>query len=326
MRALRYHRYGPPAEVLRLDDLPAPEPGPGQVCVRLTHRALNPADLSAVKGTYGALRDLPATGGNEGMGQIDRLGDEVDGLTAGQRVVKLGDGPTWQEQVVLNAADVLPIPDGLSDEAAAQLFVNPLTAHLLLDAAEVSEGDTLVQSAGASAVARIATEMAVSRGAHVVSVVRREDHADRLRRMGAEVVVAKANTGEARAALREAVGPNGARAALDPVCGEIGALLLSSLADRGIHIVYGALSGEPLPVSPRALIYRQSRVRGVWRSRWWKETPREVSRPILSALADAAARGAFSLPVGATFDLADGAEAARYAMRPGRWGKVLLTG
>ncbi|MEM6327876.1 MAG: zinc-binding dehydrogenase [Bacteroidota bacterium] len=326
MRALRYHRHGPPADVLRLDDLPVPEPGAGQVRVGLTHRSLNPADLSAVRGTYGALRDLPAVGGNEGMGTIDRLGEGVGGLAVGQRVVRLGDGPTWQEHVVVDAADVLPVPDDLPDEAAAQLFVNPLTAHLLLDAAGVREGDVLVQSAGASAVARIATEMAVSRDVRVVSVVRRGDHTERLQALGAEVVVAEANTREARAALREAVGDGGARAALDPVCGETGALLLSALADRGTHVVYGALSGQPLPVSPRAMIYRQATVRGVWRSRWWQETPREVSRPILATLAEEAAQGAFSLPVDATFDLADGAEAARHASAPGRWGKVLLTG
>ena len=326
MRALRYYRHGAPAEVLRLDEVPTPEPGPGQVRVRLTHRSLNPADLSAVKGTYGALRDLPAVGGNEGTGHIDRLGDGVEGLALGQRVVKLGDGPTWQEHAVLEAADVLPIPDDLADEAAAQLFVNPLTAHLLLEAAGVRKGDVLVQSAGASAVARIAVQMAVARGVRVVSVVRHGGHADKLRALGAEVVVAAENTREARAALREVVGETGARAALDPVCGETGALLLSTLADRGTHVVYGALSGQPLPVSPRALIYKQAAVRGVWRSRWWKETPREVSRPILDGLAREAAWGAFSLPVDATFDLAEGAEAARYATGSGRWGKVLLTG
>lgn len=326
MRALRYHCHGSPAEVLHLDEIPPPEPGPGQVRVRLTHRSLNPADLSAVKGTYGSLRDLPAVGGNEGMGEIDRLGDGVDGLRIGQRVVKLGDGPTWQEAIVVDAADVLPIPDGLPDEAAAQLFVNPLTAHLLLAAAEADPGDTLVQSAGASAVARLVTEMAVARGLQVVSVVRRDDHVEKLRALGAVVIVADANTRETRTALREAVGKGGARAALDPVCGETGALLLSALADRGTHVVYGALSGEPLPVAPASLIYRQTTVRGVWRSRWWKETPRGVSVPILARLAEGAAREAFSLPVDATFDLADGAEAARYALQPGRWGKVLLTG
>lgn len=326
MRALRFHRHGSPAEVLQLDEIPTPDPGPGQVRVRLTHRSLNPADLSAVKGTYGALRDLPASGGNEGVGTVEALGAGVGSVARGQRVVKLGDAPTWQECVVLDAEDVLPVPDALPDAAAAQLFVNPLTADLLMEASGVSAGDVLVQSAGASAVARIATEMAVARGVRVVSVVRRGDHADRLRALGAEVVVADANTRETRAALREVVGDAGARAALDPVCGEAGALLLSALGDRGTHVVYGALSGEPLAVSPRALIYRQATVRGVWRSRWWSETPRDEARQRLSRVAETVASGAVSLPVDATFDLADGAEAARYASQPGRWGKVLLTG
>ena len=326
MRALRFHRHGPPAEVLQLDDIPTPEPGPGQVRVRLTHRSLNPADLAAVKGSYGRLRDLPASGGNEGVGVIDALGVGASGVEIGQRVVKLGEAATWQEAVVVDAEDVLPLPDALSDEAAAQLFVNPLTAWLLLEASGVSGGDTLVQSAGASAVARVATEMAVARGVRVVSVVRRDEHADKLHALGATVVVASENTPEAREALREAVGAAGARAALDPVCGAAGALLISALSDRGRHLVYGALSGQPLAVSPRDLIYKQVTVRGVWRTRWWAETPRDEGRAALSRIADEAASGAFSLPVDATFDLAEGAEAARYAAEPGRWGKVLLTG
>ena len=165
MRALRFHEHGPPTDVLRLDTLPMPEPGPGEVRVRLTHRSVNPADLSLVRGTYGRSRDLPAVGGNEGVGRIDALGADVERLTIGQRVVKLGEAPTWQEALVLPADDVLPILDDLSDEAAAQLFVNPLTAWLLLRAVpDLRPGDTIVQTAGASAVARIVTELAVREG------------------------------------------------------------------------------------------------------------------------------------------------------------------
>ena len=228
--------------------------------------------------------------------------------------------------MVLDAEDVLSIPDALADEDAAQLFVNPLTADLLLEASGVAPGDTLVQTAGASAVARITTEMAAARGVRVVSIVRRPDHAERLETLGARVVVADDATKASRQRLRDALGAAGAAAVLDPVCGEAGALALSGLGDRGRHVVYGALSGQPLAVPPRVLIYKQIEVRGVWRSRWWKEAPRAEARQRLAALAERAASGAFSLPVDATFDLADGAEAARYAGAPGRWGKVLLTG
>lgn len=327
MRALRFHQHGPPADVLRLDAVPTPEPGPGEVRVRLTHRPVNPADLSLVRGTYGASRVLPAVGGNEGTGVIDALGDGVSGLRVGQRVVKLGEVPTWQEHLVLPANDVLPVPDELSDEAAAQLFVNPLTAWLLLRTVpDLDAGDALVLTAGASAVARVVAELAVQRGVRVVSVVRSGEHVDRLRELGAVPVVADANTKEARAVLGEAVGPDGARAAFDPVVGDAGALALSVLGDGGVHVVYGALGGAPLPVSPAALIYRDVAVRGVWRTRWFARAPREESRAALTELAALAASGAFSLPVEATFDLADAADAVRAATSHGRWGKVLLTG
>lgn len=327
MRALRFHEHGPPADVLHLDDVETPEPGPGAVRVRLTHRSVNPADLALVRGTYGRSRRLPAVGGNEGAGVVDALGDGVEGLAVGQRVVKLGEAPTWQEHVVLPAADVLPIPDALPDEAAAQLFVNPLTAWLLLRTVpDLQAGDAVVQTAGASAVARIVTELAVRDGARVVAIVRRDDHAERLRKLGAVPVVADANTREARAALQDALDGEPARAVFDPVAGAAGALALSGLGEGGTHVVFGALSGDALPVSPGALIYQNVTVRGLWRTQWVAQAPRAESHAALAELATLAASGAISLPVDATFDLAAGAEAARAATSHGRWGKVLLTG
>ena len=326
MRALRFHEHGRPADVLRLDHVPTPEPGPGEVRVRLTHRSVNPADLSLVRGTYGRSRDLPAVGGNEGVGRVDAVGPGVDGLSVGDRVVKLGEAPTWQEAVVVGADDALPVPDALADEDAAQLFVNPLTARLLLGAAPLDPGDVLVQTAGASAVARVATELAARRGVRVVAVVRDGGHADRLRALGADVVVADDDTPEDRAALRDAVGGAGAAAVFDPVAGGAGTAALSALREGGVHVVYGALSGRPLAVGPAALIYRDVAVRGVWRTRWAARTPRPAVRAALLDLARLAVEGAFSLPVEASFDLADGAEAAHAAGARGRWGKVLLTG
>lgn len=326
MRALRFHQHGPPTDVLRLDDVPLPEPGPGEVRVRLTHRPINPADLSMVRGTYGRARDLPAVGGNEGAGVVDAVGEGVRGLRLGERVVKLGEAPTWQEAVVLQAVDVLPVPESLAAEAAAQLFVNPLTAWLLLQTVDLVEGDVVVQTAGASAVARVVAELAARDGVGTVAIVRRPDHADRLCALGADVLVADDDTPEARESLAEAVGERTVRAVFDPVAGGAGALALSALGEGGTHVVYGSLSGKPLPVAPASLIYRAVTVRGVWRTQWFARTPRLESRAALDLLAGLAAEGAFSLPVDAAFDLADGPEAVRAALAPGRWGKVLLTG
>ncbi|MEM0963206.1 MAG: zinc-dependent alcohol dehydrogenase family protein, partial [Bacteroidota bacterium] len=302
---MRFHEHGSPAEVLRVDDVPMPEPSAGEVRVRLTHRTINPADLSMVRGTYGRSRDLPAVGGNEGMGVIDTLGDGVEGLAVGQRVVKLGEAPTWKEAVVLGAHEVFPVPDALSDEDAAQLFVNPLTAWLLHEGLGLWRGDVLVQTAGASAVARIAAQLAQRWGARTVAIVRRDDHRQRLDALGATVVVADENTRETRALLREAVGASGARAVFDPVAGDAGALALSALAEGGTHVVYGGLSRQPLAVPVPALIYRDIEVRGVWRTRWAAKADRETVRTTLAALAVLLAEGAFDLPVHATHDLSE---------------------
>lgn len=325
MNALRYHQHGRPAEVLVLEDVPTPEPGPGQVRVRLTHRPIHPADLSMVRGTYGRSRQLPATGGNEGFGVLDAVGDDVSDLEVGQRVVKLGEAPTWQECVVLEADQVVPVPDELGDEDAAQLFVNPLTAWLLLRAVDLEDGDVLVQTAGASTVARIAAEMALARGAVPVSIVRSPDHRDRLEAMGVRVVVADHNTKETRDALLEAVG-DGAAAVFDPVAGEAGALALSSLRSGGHHVVYGALSGEPLEVGPAALIYRDATVSGVWRTQWASQASTEEVRSAIDELSALALEGAFTLPVAVTFGLEDAASAVESATAHGRWGKVLFVG
>lgn len=324
MRAVRFHRHGPPADVLRLDTLPVPEPGPGDVRVRFTHRPIHPSDLSAVAGTYGALRALPAVAGNEGAGVVEAIGAGVETLRVGQRVLKLGEAPTWQEQAVLPEADVFAVPDGVDDATAAQLFVNPLTAWLLWQAAPLAAGDTVVQTAGASTVARCVLALAQQAGVRSVHVVRSDTHADRLRALGAVPVVARDNSEATRAALSEAVGPSGARAVYDAVAGEAGALALSALADGGTHVVYGALSRAPLPVAPAALIYRAATVLGVWRSRWVRDASPDQVREALGRVASLAADGLFSLPVEAAYSLASVAEAVQAATAPGRWGKVLL--
>src|SRR5690606_34534442 len=153
-----------------------------------------------------------------------------------------------------------------------------------------------------------------------IAIVRRGEHADALRALGAEVLVADANGEDARAQLRALVGPDGARAVFDAVAGETGALALSALRHGGRHVVYGGLSGAPLAVDAGALIFRDVRVEGVWRTRWAAEAPAEAIRRAVGALADLVAEGALALPVEATYDLADWREALAHAAAPGRAG------
>ncbi len=142
MRSLRFEQFGVPAEVLRLTDIPTPTPKAGEVLVRMRARGINPSDLLQVRGLYGVLPRLPATGGQEGMGVVEAVGEGVETVRPGQRVIPLGVIGTWQEYLTAPAAQLIPVPDSMSDGAAAQFVVNPLTAWIMVvDELKLSAGD-----------------------------------------------------------------------------------------------------------------------------------------------------------------------------------------
>lgn len=328
MRALRFHAFGKPADVLRLTELPAPEPGPGEVRVRLTHRSLNPADLHTILGHYGNLPELPAVGGHEGTGSVEAIGAGVTGVEVGQRVVVLGVVGTWQEYVTVPAADLFPVPDEVSDEDAAQLFVNPLTAWRLLDELGLGEGDWLLQTGATTQVGRVVVQLARRRGIRTINVVRREDARAELEALGADEVLVATAASDARSFRKQVfeITNGGAHGALDAVAGKVGGLAVRALAEDATMLVYGGLSGEPLGIEAGPLIFRGITVRGFWRTRWFRLAPRAESLAALSRLADLVARDALILPVDAAYDLADVREAIAHSRAPGRTGKVLLTG
>ncbi|MEM1044467.1 MAG: zinc-dependent alcohol dehydrogenase family protein [Bacteroidota bacterium] len=335
MRALRFHTTGRPAEVLRLDTLPDPEPGPGEVRVRLTHRPINPADLLEVRGRYGTTPDLPAVAGHEGVGVVDRIGAGVPEAALGQRVVPLDAGPTWQTHLVAHPRDLLDVPDGVPDEAAAQLFVNPLTAWLLVDHfgqgwyGTLPKGAWLVQSAGATTVGRLVAQLARQAGARSVSLVRRTSDIVLLEGLGADAVIVVEETSDPkaiRAQIRAATGGAPIRLGIDAVGGATGALVASALGEGGVLLSYGVLSGQPLLLDVGRVIFRRLTVQGVWRTRWFATAPCAVSRAALVHLADLVAQGLLTLPVAGTHDLAEIDDALAHQAQPGRRGKVLLTG
>src|SRR5262249_35635609 len=127
MKAIVFDRFGDPAEVLQVRDVPLSEPGAGQVRVRMRASPVNPSDLLVVRGEYGRLPKLPATPGFEGVGVVEAAGPGLLGwLRMGKRVAVLnGAGGNWQECVVVPARQVVPVSAAVSDEQAASFFVNP---------------------------------------------------------------------------------------------------------------------------------------------------------------------------------------------------------
>lgn len=326
MRRLIFSSFGEPAQVLALDEAPAPEPRAGEVRVRLSARPIHPSDLLTLRGQYGHLPRLPAVPGCEGAGVIDALGAGVSGWRIGRRVIPAGTEATWQEFITVPADRLIPVPDSLADDAACQALVNPLTAHLLLfDALEAKEGDWVAQTAAGSAVGKAVIRLAARRGVNLINLVRRRAGAAEIAAIGGANVVVTAEEDLARR-LAEITGGKPVLKALDAVSGVVGAKLASALAPGAKLVIYGALAMQPAMLDPRRFIFGQLTVTGFWLPDWLRASPRARIAPIVAELMTLIAAGDIVLPVAARYDLGDFAEAVAAAERPNRGGKVILTG
>lgn len=325
MRALRFHETGDPLSALRLDEVPLPDAGPGEVRLRMLARPINPSDLLQVQGVYGRKPPLPATAGLEGLGVVEALGEGVTGWRMGQRVVPIGAQGTWAEMVITPATNLIPIPDELADDQACQAVVNPLTAWLMADQLKLGEGQWLVQSAAASAVGKCLIQLAKARGFKVLCLVRRPDAVADLLAQGAHAALCTSDPDWLKQA--EALLPKGmADAAVDAVGGVLGGDMVKLLRPGGTMLVYGALSMEPLQIPGGQLIFRTATVSGFWLTDWKKRATQDEREAAMAALLAAMASGQIQVPVEASYPLDQWEEAVAHAQRSGRDGKILLKG
>jgi len=300
MRAIVLDRFGEPAEVLRVAEKDAPEPGPGQVAVRMKMRSVNPAGLLLVRGLDASRPPLPLHPGNEGMGVITAVGAGVDALRPGQRVICFGNSGTWQEVFVTGAAQVLAAPDAMADEACAQAITNPLSAWLMTRRLALQPGQWLLQTAAASVLGRIVIQIGALEGFRTVNIVRRRDQIAALEALGADAVIstdaAQDIAGDLAAQVREITG-GAAAAALDAVGGEVAGTCLHALADGGRLVVYGLLSGQPGRFDNGEMIFRRLAIEGFWLRPWFLEADSAERGRVIDALFRHLGNGDIALPV-----------------------------
>lgn len=323
MRSAIHHRFGEPADVLVAADAPVPRPGPGEVRIRMRLAPIHNHDLLTVKGAYGWKPTLPAIGGSEGFGTVDALGEGVTGLVPGQRVSAASGHGTWAGYFIAQARMVVPIPDAIADEMAAQLIAMPLSALMLLEFLHVEPGQWVVQNAANGAVGKTLAMLAAARGVKVLGLVRRDAGVDEMAALGiANVLSTEAADWKTRA--RAILGTAGAVAAVDSVGGRASADLVALLGDGGTLVSFGAMGNEPMAIPPGELIFRQVKVKGFWGSKVSREMAVADKQRLVGELLQRAAGGQLVLPVDAIHDLEDVAQAAAASLRPGRTGKVLL--
>jgi NADPH2:quinone reductase len=323
MRALLQPQFGDPAEVLSVQEVPDPEPGPGQALVRVLLSPIHNHDLWTVRGSYGFKPEMPARAGTEAVGVVEALGEGVTHLEVGQRVATGGSFGAWAELIVAPAAGLVPVPDAISDEAAAQLVSMPFSAIALVDFLELSEGDWIVQNAANGAVGRLVAQLAAPRGVNVLGLVRRADGVAELREQGIERIVATDEDGW-RDRVREIVGDAPVVAGVDSVGGSAAGDVVSLLAEDGVLVVFGAMASPTLEISSGDVIFKQVVVKGFWGSKVFPAMDREKRAALMGELVSGIASGALTLPVEKVYSLDEIADAARASAEPGRRGKILL--
>ncbi|WP_382303995.1 zinc-binding dehydrogenase [Herbiconiux sp. UC225_62] len=322
MRALTHATFGDATDVLEVTELPLPEPGPGEVRVRTVLATIHNHDLWTIRGTYGYKPELPAASGTEAVGVVDALGEGVTTLQVGQRVVA-GSFGVWAEYFVAKAAGLVPVPDGISDETAAQLVAMPFSALSLLDYLDVAPGEWIVQNTANGAVGRLVAQFAARRGVRVLGLVRRDAGVDELAAVGIHDVVSTENDGwqDAAAAVLDGASP---LAAVDSVGGSSAADLAGLLGEGGTLVSFGAMGAGELQIPSGALIFKDITVKGFWGSRVSREMDAGKRSALFGELFERIGSGEVELPVEAVYPFEDAREAAAASAAPGRVGKILL--
>jgi NADPH:quinone reductase len=249
MKAAYYEKQGPAAEVLRVGELPTPQPGPGEVRVKLRCSGVNPSDWKTRKG--GGNRKLIAplvVPHSDGAGVIDAVGEGVSASRVGERVWvwngqwKRAFG-TAAEFIALPAAQAVPLPPGMSDAEGACLGIPALTAMQAVRLAEVGPGKTGLVQAGAGSVGRYAIQMAKARGATVLATVSSEDKAAHARSAGADHVIDYKRE-DVAARVRELTGGAGVDAVIEMNLTRNAASYPGMIRPHGRVVVYGVEGAE----------------------------------------------------------------------------------
>lgn len=322
MKAWRVHENGEPGAVMRLEDAPVPEPGPGQVLVRVRAAAVNFPDALLARGQYQVRPPLPFTLGVELCGEVCG-----QGARSGERVVGTATLPhgAFAEYALMDADRLFPAPDPLDDAEAAALHIAYQTGWFGLHRrAGLRPGETLLVHAAAGGVGSAAVQLGRAAGARVIAVVGGPHKAEVARELGADLVIDRQRESIVEA-VREATGGRGADVVYDPVGGASFTASTKCVAFEGRIVVVGFASGEiPTPGLNHALVKNYSLLGLHW-GLYERHDPaavRQAHAELSTLAADGAIRPLVSERVGLTGAaeavqrVADGVTTGRVAVLP----------
>jgi NADPH:quinone reductase len=250
MKYVEASKFGGP-EVLAVLEKETPRPGEGMLLVEVKAAGINYADVLARSGQYPAITKAPFALGFEIAGVVKEVGKGIKGFKVGDPVAALAlTGGGYASHVLIPAATAIPFPKQLDPALAAAVLLQGLTAYILLDRAQVKNGDTVLVAAAAGGVGSLAVQLAKLRGAKVIALAS-ESKFELVKRLGADHVFDYGKPGWSAKAL-EVTRPQGVQVYLDSV-GDLATEAFSLLGQFGRWIVYGARGGKQNALPANAL-------------------------------------------------------------------------
>src|SRR5262245_12284150 len=326
-RVVRFHKTGGP-EVLVIEEVDLPPPGPNEVQIRIHALGLNRAESMFRSGQYLEEPKLPGRPGYEAAGTVAAVGPAVKGFKIGEAVsvvpsFSLNEYGLYGDRANVPATAVVHHLDTLSWVEAAAIWMQYLTAYgALIDIAALQSGDTVLIPAASSSVGLAAIQIANMVGAVPVALTRRSSKRQALLDAGATAVVATEEQDLVREVLQLTDG-KGARVVFDPVGGPTVAKLTKAMANRGILFIYGALSPEPTPLPVKDVLGKSLTVRG-YMLKEITSNPERLKRAE-RFVTDGLASGSLKPVIAKTFPLEQIVEAHRFLESNEQFGKIVVT-
>lgn len=318
MKAVRIHEYGGP-EVLRLDDVPEPAAGPGEVLLRVRAAGVNFADTQRRSGKARHQVPLPATLGSEAAGVIVAVGAGVNPMLHGLRAVGLA-SEAQAELVRMPASEVVLLPDGVDFEVGAALPVQGLAAYHLLHTVDwVTPGMTVLVHAIGGGVGLMLLQLAKAAGARVLGTASTEEKAELARRLGADAVLVAPR--DLASEVLELTSGQGVNLVFDSVGQATAEASVRCLAPFGHLVFFGSASGPPPPLDVELLYPRSLKVSAYWLG---APHPADSHRSALQELVGDVAAGTLTCALGLRLPMEEVAEAHRALEERRTFGKVVL--
>jgi len=323
MRALMCKEWGPP-EQLQLEDIPAPQPGKGQIVVDVKAASVNFPDTLIIQNLYQFKPDLPFAPGSECAGIVRSIGEGVTRFKPGDRVTAMTLYGSFAEQVVCDEQSAISFPEGVDFVAAASFVMTHGTSyHALVGRGQLQPGETLLVLGASGGVGLAAVEIGKQLGARVIAAASSDEKLKACKQYGADELINYC-TENLRDRIKEITGGKGVDIAYDPVGGELSEAALRSCGWRGRLLVVGFASGEIPKAALNIPLLKGSSIIGVFFGDYMMREPDNYQRDLVT-LFEWLAKGKLKPLIAGEYSLENGGNAIRALMERSVSGKVVIT-